>query len=74
MMTGCGTVLWMAPEILLGEKYNEKIDVFSYAMCLIELVDCNLPWTGSTTSIVPDLVAKGRRPEVQLRMATDQMR
>ena len=27
-----------APEILLGEVYNERIDVFSFAMCLIELV------------------------------------
>ena len=31
MMTGCGSALWMAPEILLGETYNEKIDVFSCA-------------------------------------------
>ena len=46
MMTGCGSVLWMAPEILLGETYNEKIDVFSYAMCLVELVGCTLPWRG----------------------------
>ena len=27
MMTGCGSVLWMAPEVLLGHRYNEKIDV-----------------------------------------------
>ena len=33
MMTGCGSVLWMAPEILLGETYNEKIDVFSCVPC-----------------------------------------
>ena len=46
MMTGCGSVLWMAPEVLLGDVYNEKIDVFSYAMCLVELVDCQMPWTG----------------------------
>ena len=86
MMTGCGSVLWMAPEILLGkqaqlavclyhtplrslpflcgvsgisseafivlglfrgivgEVFNEKIDVYSYAMCLVELVDFHLPW------------------------------
>ena len=38
MMTGCGSVLWMAPEILLGETYNEKIDVFScvlYPFCFL---------------------------------------
>jgi serine/threonine protein kinase len=75
MMTGCGSVLWMAPEIMRGRKYNEKIDVFSYAMCLIELVDCNLPWTGIATSMeVPNIVTKGRRPDLQLSMATDQMR
>jgi serine/threonine protein kinase len=38
-MTGCGSSLWMAPEILLGKTYNEKVDVFAYAMCLVELVD-----------------------------------
>ena len=27
LMTGCGSVLWMAPEILLGDTYNEKVDV-----------------------------------------------
>lgn len=37
-MTGCASVLWMAPEILTGQNYNEKVDVFSYAMCLVELV------------------------------------
>merc|ERR1712093_444809 len=74
MMTGCGSVLWMAPEILLGKKYNEKVDVFSYAMCLVELIDCNLPWAGTATSAeVPNRVTKNRRPDNQLRKATDQM-
>ena len=40
-----GSVLWMAPEMLLGESYNEKSDVYSYALCLVEMVDCHLPWT-----------------------------
>ncbi len=39
-MTGCGSVLWMAPEILLGEKYNEKIDVFSCVLCLLPFAFC----------------------------------
>ena len=42
-MMGCGSVLWMAPEILTGESYNEKVDVFSYAMVLVELISCKLP-------------------------------
>ena len=67
MMTGCGSVLWMAPEILLGATYNEKVDVFSYAMCLVELVDCRLPWTGVATGAeVPHKVTRGMRPRKQL--------
>ena len=42
-MTGRGCVLGMAPEILTGETYNEKVDVFSYAMVLVELISCKLP-------------------------------
>ena len=70
MMTGCGSPLWMAPEILLGEHYNEKVDVFSFAMCLVELVDVKLPWTGIChASAVPLHVTRGERPTQQLRSA-----
>ena len=31
MMTGCGSTLWMAPEMIEGTTaYNEAVDVFSY--------------------------------------------
>ena len=68
MMTGCGSILWMAPEILLGEVYNEKVDVYSYAMCLVELVHRNLPWhgTGVGQQAIPVRVTRGKRPEAQL--------
>lgn len=35
--TNCGTPVYMAPELILGEDYNSKIDVFAYAMILYEL-------------------------------------
>ena len=38
-----GSLLWMAPEIMVGDNYNEKVDVYSYAMCMIELLDRHLP-------------------------------
>ena len=68
-MTGCGSVLWMAPEILTGETYNEKVDVFSFAMCLVELVGCTLPWRGLCAggpAEVPHRVTRGERPDAQL--------
>lgn len=71
LMTGCGSVLWMAPEILLGQKYNEKIDVFSYAMCLIELINLNLPWYNINSIEVPHKVTNNLRPLNQLYNGND---
>lgn len=28
----CGTPLWMAPEVILGEESNELLDVYSFGM------------------------------------------
>ena len=73
IMTGCGSMLWMAPELLSGSKYNEKVDVFAFAMCLLECIDCSLPWHGGGEKWrphqIPVIVAQGRRPVAQLRAA-----
>lgn len=33
-----GTDQWMAPEIFLGKDYDEKVDVFSFGIVVIELI------------------------------------
>ncbi|KAE9029455.1 hypothetical protein PF011_g1055 [Phytophthora fragariae] len=45
MTNGVGTLLWTAPEILRGEAYSEKADVYSYAIVLSELDTCLPPFT-----------------------------
>jgi hypothetical protein len=45
--------------MLLGRPYNESADVYSYAMCLVELVDRNLPWTGVASLPPPDSRDRG---------------
>ncbi|CAD7701413.1 unnamed protein product [Ostreobium quekettii] len=38
-----GTPEYMAPE-LYDERYNEKIDIYAYGMCLMELVTMEFPY------------------------------
>ncbi|KAJ0411351.1 hypothetical protein ATCC90586_004337 [Pythium insidiosum] len=45
MTNGVGTMLWTAPEILRGEAYTEKADIFSYGIVLSELDTCLPPYS-----------------------------
>ncbi|GMH39566.1 hypothetical protein BSKO_07464 [Bryopsis sp. KO-2023] len=33
-----GSLLYMAPEVILCKQYNEKVDVFSFAICMYEVL------------------------------------
>lgn len=70
--SAAGTILWMAPELVLDDgRYDEKVDVFSYAMCLIELVNQERPWHGSGVrqETISVHLLQGKRPERQLERA-----
>ncbi|ETK87487.1 TKL protein kinase, partial [Phytophthora nicotianae] len=45
MTAGVGTSLWMAPEVMTGEKYDDKADIFSFAVVLSELDTHSLPYS-----------------------------
>eukprot|EP00003_Mantamonas_plastica_P016877 TRINITY_DN2822_c2_g3_i1.p1 TRINITY_DN2822_c2_g3~~TRINITY_DN2822_c2_g3_i1.p1 ORF type:complete len:355 (+),score=138.19 TRINITY_DN2822_c2_g3_i1:39-1067(+) len=46
-MTGnVGTPQWMSPELLVGEKYDETTDVYSFAMVLWEMITGEVPFAG----------------------------
>ncbi|EGZ27003.1 hypothetical protein PHYSODRAFT_477685 [Phytophthora sojae] len=44
MTAGMGTSLWMAPEVMLGERYDVKADMFSFGVVLSELDVHTLPY------------------------------
>jgi serine/threonine protein kinase len=41
-----GTPHWVAPEVLAGQRYTEKVDVYSYAVVLWEMVTMARPFAG----------------------------
>jgi WNK lysine deficient protein kinase len=34
----------MAPELLTGH-YNELVDIYSFGMCMLEMVTCEYPYS-----------------------------
>jgi serine/threonine protein kinase len=59
-----GFIPYMAPELLDAQTYDEKIDVYSYAMILYELLTGQKPF-GSVKMVfqLQAKVGKGQRPE-----------
>ena len=63
-MTGeVGTSQWMAPEVLVSQKYNEKADVYSYGIILWEMLTGDVPYRGlGEIQIAVAVINKNLRP------------
>jgi len=67
MTADAGTLLWMAPEILCSsDSYDEKVDVYSFAIILFELAFRILPFDDEESpSAITDHVINGNRPDIE---------
>jgi serine/threonine protein kinase/ABC-type phosphate transport system substrate-binding protein len=63
-MTRCGTPCWTAPEIIRGEKYSEKADVYSFGVIMWEVLTRKQPYAGRNFMGVSLDVLEGRRPQI----------
>ena len=43
-----GTVSYAAPEVIVGNTFTEKSDVFSYGITVWEIISRTIPWNGLT--------------------------
>ena len=51
-----GTVAYSAPEVLLGKACDEKVDVFSFGVCVWEIYCRRRPWDGVHEARVTQIV------------------
>ncbi|KAL3526429.1 hypothetical protein ACH5RR_011085 [Cinchona calisaya] len=65
-MTGeTGTLGYMAPEVLNGNPYNRKCDVYSFGICLWEIYCCEMPYPDlSFSEVTSAVVRQNLRPEI----------
>ncbi|XP_058082871.1 serine/threonine-protein kinase VIK isoform X1 [Magnolia sinica] len=62
-MTGeTGSYRYMAPEVFKHRKYDKKVDVFSFAMILYEMLEGDPPLANYEPYEAAKLVAEGHRP------------
>lgn len=70
-MTQCGSPLWMAPEMIKNEPYDEKADVYSFGICLWELYTRKIPYRDlglSPSHLVVKVVREALRPPLHRAM------
>lgn len=64
MTAETGTYRWMAPEVINHEPYDQKADVFSFAIVLWELLTAKLPYESMTPLQAALGVRQGLRPPI----------
>ena len=67
-----GTAAYMAPELLEDNVFDEKSDVYSFAILLWEIYDRGVPWRGlQPMQIMRKVVDKRERPPMPSGMPDD---
>ncbi|RLN15293.1 hypothetical protein BBJ28_00010831 [Nothophytophthora sp. Chile5] len=64
MTAGIGTMAWIAPEVLRGERYTEMADIYSFGVILSELATCIKPFEGVTNALIVLKVTSEEKPDL----------
>ncbi|KAJ7953857.1 putative Protein kinase [Quillaja saponaria] len=74
-MTGeTGSYRYMAPEVFKHRRYDKKVDVFSFAMILYEMLEGDSPLSGYEPYEAAKYVAEGHRPLFRSKGFTPDLR
>lgn len=74
-MTGeTGSYRYMAPEVFKHRKYDKKVDVFSFAMILYEMLEGDPPLSHYEPYEAAKYVAEGHRPMFRVKSFTPELK
>ncbi|XP_052622262.1 integrin-linked protein kinase 1 isoform X2 [Lactuca sativa] len=74
-MTGeTGSYRYMAPEVFKHRKYDKKVDVFSFAMILFEMIEGEPPLSNFEAYEAAKYVAEGNRPAFRAKGYTPELK
>ncbi|KAH9092114.1 hypothetical protein LEN26_018673 [Aphanomyces euteiches] len=66
MTSGVGSARWIAPEVLRGDDYSERVDIYSFGVVLCELDTQKLPfqdYDDSKRTLVQDIMTGKAIPQ-----------
>ena len=65
MTGGTGTLIYMAPEVILREAYTEMVDIYSFGVILWQMTSGMTPFVGMQESdYMNEVVLLGNRPKI----------
>jgi len=64
MTNQAGTQHWMAPEMWTSSTYDEKVDIFSFAMVIYEIICREVPFEEEEPADVGKYTVAGIRPDM----------
>ncbi|XP_058680351.1 serine/threonine-protein kinase Pak-like [Ammospiza caudacuta] len=60
-----GAAGWLAPEVVTGQPYGPKVDIWSLGIVGIEMVEREVPYWNATPVLTKIMIAKGESPRLR---------
>ena len=70
---GVGTFNWMAPEIICGQEYGFKVDIWSIGCTIVEMLTTNPPWRNLTNFAIINKISNKEYPTYDIPKSCDEV-